>query len=108
MQRTRLAAVFILVLGFGMNAIGGEAPQAYDNLKCGMCHKPDRKAAGVSLAEIAKTYQDRDKLVKFFKGESKPLIESERWGMMRGQLAKIEELQDKDKEVLADYVLSFK
>jgi cytochrome c551/c552 len=108
MRQVCLAAIFVFVLGSGMNAVGGETPQVYENLKCGMCHKPDRKAAGVSLAEIAKTYQEKEKLVKFFKGESKPLIESERWGMMRGQLSKIEELQDKDKETLADYVLSFK
>jgi hypothetical protein len=47
-------------------------------------------------------------LVKFFKGEIKPIIESEKWGMMRPQLEKIKALPDQDKEALADYILSFK
>jgi len=38
----------------------------------------------------------------------KPLIESEKWGMMRGQLEKIKALPDQDREALADYILSFK
>jgi cytochrome c551/c552 len=102
-----------LVLMFLLAAVGqawaAGGAEIFETLKCGMCHKPDKKAAAVSLQEIAGTYSDRDKLVKFFKGEIKPLIESEKWGMMRGQLEKkIKPLPDEDKEALADYILSFK
>jgi cytochrome c551/c552 len=91
----------------------GDSPPAdgaeiFAAFKCGICHKPDKNAAAISLAEIVRTYSDKARLVKFFKGEMKPLIESEKWGMMRGQLDKIKALPEEDKEALADYILSFK
>jgi cytochrome c551/c552 len=85
-----------------------EGEEVFARLKCGMCHKPDKKAAAVSLKEIDKVYSDKDILVKFFKGGMKPLIESDNWGMMRAQLEKIKGLPDDEKEALADYILSFK
>jgi cytochrome c551/c552 len=103
--------VFILSIGTWMvvgNAWAGDGAAVFNSLNCGRCHKPDKKAAAVSLAEIAKTFGDKEKLVTFFKGESKPLIESEKWGMMKGQLAKITPLPDQDKDDLAEYILSFK
>ena len=86
----------------------GENAALYESLRCGTCHKPDTKAAAVSLAEIAGTYQTGDKLVKFMKGEAKPIVESDKWGLMRGQMSKLSALGDEEKEALADYILSFK
>ncbi len=104
--------ISILVLAFAL-AITAEATAEngaalFESLKCNMCHKPDKKAAAISLAEIGKTYSDKDQLVKFFNGEIKPLIESEKYGMMRPQLQKIKALPNDKKEELAEYVLSFK
>jgi cytochrome c551/c552 len=102
----------ILVLVTALSAGGGtwaaDGAQIFVELKCGMCHKPDKKAAAISLAEIVQTYSDKAKLVKFFEGQMKPLIESEKWGMMLGQLEKIKTLPDQDKEALAGYILSFR
>ncbi|MGA2401843.1 MAG: c-type cytochrome [Syntrophobacteraceae bacterium] len=100
--------VMVCVLAAAGGAAAADGAAVFETLKCGMCHKPDKKAAAISLAEIVKTYSDRDTIVKFFKGELKPLIESEKWGMMRGQLEKIKALPDEDKEALAEYILSFK
>jgi cytochrome c551/c552 len=101
-------AVLAAALAGGGGAWAADGAEIFVTLKCGMCHKPDKKAAAISLAEIVQTYSDKARLVKFFKGELKPLIESEKWGMMRGQLEKIKALPDQDKEALADYILSFK
>ncbi|MFZ0929609.1 MAG: c-type cytochrome [Syntrophobacteraceae bacterium] len=100
--------VLVSVLAAGGVALAADGAEIFATLKCSMCHKPDKKAAAISLAEIVQTYSDKAKLVKFFKGEIKPLIESEKWGMMRPQLEKIKALPDQDKEALADYILSFK
>ncbi len=100
--------VLVIVLAAGGGAWASDGAEIFATLKCGMCHKPDKKTAAISLAEIVQTYSDKAKLVSFFKGEMKPLIESEKWGMMRGQLEKIKALPDRDKEALADYLLSFK
>ncbi len=102
----------ILVLASALTVAGGswaaDGEEVFTRLKCGMCHKPDKKAAAISLKEIDQSYSDKDKLVKFFKGETKPLIESDKWGMMRGQLEKIKALPEEDKEALAYYILGFK
>jgi len=101
--------VLVCLLAAGGRAWSADGAEIFAGLKCGMCHKPDKKAAAISLKEIAQTYSDRDKLVTFFRGETKPLIESEKWGMMRGQLEKnIKPLPEEDKEALADYILTFK
>jgi cytochrome c551/c552 len=102
--------VLVLVLALAAAGMAADVDGAavFTSLKCGMCHKPDKKAAAISLAEIDQTYSDKEKLLQFFKGEIKPLIESEKWGMMRPQLEKIKALPDEDKEALADYLLGFK
>ncbi len=108
----RLRFIWVALIVIGLSGIcwsaGSEGAAEFASLKCSMCHKPDKKAAAVSLSQIAKTYQDRATLMKLFKGEAKPLIESDNWGMMRGQLHKIKALADPQKEALADYILSFK
>ena len=96
----------MLMAAEGSWAAGGE--EVFTRLKCGMCHKPDKPAAAISLKEITHAYSEKNQLVKFFNGETKPLIESEKWGMMRSQLEKIKALSDEDKDALADYILSFK
>jgi cytochrome c551/c552 len=102
----------ILVLGYALAAAvgawGTEGEEVFSRLKCALCHKPDKKTASISLKQIAQTYSDKDKLVKFFDGGEKPLIESENWGMMLQQLEKIKVLPEKDKEALADYILNSK
>ena len=103
-------SVLVLVCALAVAAIAAEMDgvAVFTSLKCGMCHKPDKKAAAVSVAEIAKTYQDKEKLVQFFKGDIKPLIESDKWGLMRPQLEKIKALPDPEKDALAVYVMSLK
>ena len=108
LARWALVGGLVAALAAGGGAWAADGAEIFAALKCGMCHKPDKKAAAISLAEIVQTYSDKAKLVKFFQGELKPLIESEHWGMMRGQLEKIKALPDQDKEALADYILSFK
>ena len=109
-MRSIILVTFILCMGFGAligTARAGDGAALFDSLKCGMCHKPDKKAAAVSLAEIAKVYGDKEKLVKFFKGD-KPLIQSDNWGMMKGQFSKITPLSDQEKDQLAEYIITGK
>ncbi|MFZ2445574.1 MAG: c-type cytochrome [Syntrophobacteraceae bacterium] len=87
-------------------AAGGEG--IFTTLKCGMCHKPEKKAAAVSLKEIAGAYPNAEKLVGFFKGESRPVIESDKPGMMLNQMPKLKALPENDKDVLAQYMIGFK
>jgi cytochrome c551/c552 len=104
----------LAIVSAGVTALCGHAAAAdgaalFEQLTCTRCHKPDRKSAGAALSEIAEAYgRDQAKLVMFFKGKSKPVIESDKWGMMRQQLPKLEALADEDQLALAGYIMSFK
>lgn len=88
--------------------VAAQDPSVYESLRCGNCHQPDTKAVAASLATIAKTYQTREKLIGFFKGESDHLIESDNWGLMRAQMSKLSSLKEEDRQTLADFILSHK
>jgi cytochrome c551/c552 len=113
-MRNRLLPIVIalfIIGGLGTSSqlsLAGDGAALFESLKCGTCHKPEQKAAGISLAEIAKAYGDSAKLAAFFKGESPFLIESTKTGMMKGQMKNLAALSDQDKKALSDYILSFK
>ncbi|HQN17735.1 MAG TPA: c-type cytochrome [Syntrophobacteraceae bacterium] len=103
--------IALIVLGFlcvSNLLLAGDGQALFDSMKCGSCHKPDRKGAGVSLKEITKVYQDPAHLVSYFKGEGPMRIESTRANMMQGPLKNLKALPDEDKEAMSDYILSFK
>ncbi len=83
--------------------------EVFESLKCGVCHKPDVEVpAGFSLAQIAKAYQTKDKLVEFMTSGFNPIMESEKKGMMKGQMSKLTALGKEEREALADYIMKFK
>jgi len=106
---TVLSALFLILAGSGPGiSAAADGKAVFDSLRCGSCHKPDQKAAGAALVDIAKAYPDREQLVKFFAGETKPVMETGKPGMMRGQMPGLQALSDEDKKALADYIFSVK
>ncbi|MEN6440556.1 MAG: c-type cytochrome [Syntrophobacter sp.] len=105
-----VAVLCALALGFSaFVAFAGNGQTVYSDLKCGICHKPQKKAAAVSLSDIAGVYQAKKKLLGLFNNpDPKPLIETERWGMMLPHFQDISALSSEDKSALAEYMLSFK
>jgi cytochrome c551/c552 len=104
-------AIALVLLGFlcvSNLLLAGDGQALVDSMKCGSCHKPDQKGAGVSLKEIAKVYQDPAKLLSYFKGESPMIIESAKANMMQGPLKNLKALPDEDKKAMSDYILTFK
>lgn len=103
-----LIACGCLILGTMLWAadMGGEA--TFHSLKCYICHKPDRRSAGPSLAEIAKAYSgEEQRLAQYLKGESEPLVDLGKQRVMEGQLKKTKEISDAERKDLAAYILSF-
>jgi cytochrome c551/c552 len=84
---------------------GGES--TFQSLQCHTCHKPDRRAAGPSLPEIARAYSGQQQLVQYLKGESEPLIDLGKRQVMERKLEKTREISDAKRTDLADYILSF-
>src|SRR5690242_4956447 len=99
MYRIAFGAFFVLALALSLS-IPTRTPAAdgaavFTSLRCDSCHKPDSKLTGASLKDIVAAYGgDREKLIKFFNGESKAIIETDKPGMMRGQIPKIKALSD--------------
>ncbi len=105
-----LACLFVftssLISFHQASAATGE--EIFQSLGCGSCHKPEKKATGVSLSTISTKYKSQDNLVKFFRGENKPVIEDELPMMMKGQMGKIGALPDDEKKALAEYIFGSK
>jgi cytochrome c551/c552 len=95
------------LLGLNLSA-AADGQAVFNSLHCGSCHKPKKKTVGASLSEIAKQYSDGEKLVQFFKGEGKPIIETNKPMIMERQMGKLAALSDEDKMALAEYILGFK
>lgn len=103
------ATLLVILAGLGPGiAAAADGKAVFESLRCSTCHKPDQRSTGAALADIAKAYPDRDQLVKFFAGETKPVIETEKPGMMRGQMPRLQALSDEDKKALADYIFGSK
>lgn len=111
----RPLVVFIMILSFlglagaGLNqSFAADGKAVFDSLHCGICHRPNKGAAGVTLPQIAQAYKDQKQLVQYFAGESEAVVEPTKSAIMWGQLKKIQALSEEDQKALADYLLSFK
>ncbi|SNZ02452.1 cytochrome c [Persephonella hydrogeniphila] len=105
MRKQLLAAV----LGFGIFAGGAMAADGeaiFKSKGCSACHKPASKSMGPSLKEIAQAYKGKEgDLVKFLKGEAKPIVDPAKFSMMKPQLSKTKALSDDELKALADFIL---
>jgi cytochrome c551/c552 len=111
MRKSIWVTVVMALLGLhciSNKSSAGNGEALFQSLKCGTCHKQDKRVVAIPLKEMAEAYKEQGKLVTYFKGESPAIVESTKVGMMKGQLKNIEALSDEDKKVLADYILSFK
>ncbi|GAB6066386.1 c-type cytochrome [Aquifex pyrophilus] len=87
-----------------------EKGKALFNAKgCGACHQPAADTVGPSLKKIAQAYGNNvDKLVKFLKGEGKPIVDPAKFAVMKPQLAQLKGLSEGELRAIASYILSHK
>lgn len=111
MYRFILALIFVFALFsvFQSNqTIAADGEALFKSLGCGACHKPDKKTVGSPLPAITQAYKSEDGLVKFFKGENKPIMAKELPKTMEKPMEKIGKLSDEEKKALAKYMIGFK
>ncbi|WP_457624583.1 c-type cytochrome [Persephonella sp.] len=73
---------------------------------CASCHQPSMDTVGPSLKKIAQAYgSDKQKLVQFLKGNGKPVVDPEKFGIMAPQLNTTKSMSDKELSAMADYIL---
>lgn len=75
---------------------------------CVACHKPDQKIIGPSLQEIAKKYKaDNASIVSFLKEESEPIVDPEKYEIMKTNFTITKGMSDEELKALEDYIYSF-
>jgi len=75
---------------------------------CVTCHKVDAKLVGPALQTIAKTYKEKNaSLLKFFKGESKSIVDPAMAAIMEANVQSITKpMNDGDLKALEAYIES--
>ncbi len=83
--------------------------QIFIKNQCTLCHKEKTEGLAPALSVINSFYKgDKDKLIKFLKRESDPIVMPESFGIMAANLFKTKRMSDEDLNALASYMLSIK
>lgn len=89
------------IVEFGKTLFEGEG-------NCIACHQAEQKIIGPSILEIATIYKEKNaSIVSFLREESKPIIDPEKYDIMKANFAITEEMTDDQLKALEAYILSF-
>lgn len=73
---------------------------------CGACHQENTDTVGPSIKKIASVYAgDKQKLLSFLKGDSKPIVDPAKESIMRPQVEVTKKLSSQELEALADFII---
>ncbi len=102
-----IAFVFSILALERVWAADGET--LFKNMGCMSCHKPDKKAVGSSVKELAAAYNgDEAMMIQFFNGKMAPMLTEKLPVTMTGQLDKLKKLSPEDQKALAKYIVTQK
>ncbi len=77
--------------------------------QCNLCHNEKTEGLAPSLQVINGYYKgDKEKLIKFLKRESDPIVLPKSFGIMAANLFKTKKMSQEELNALASYVLSIK
>lgn len=75
--------------------------------KCIVCHQVETKTVGPAYREVAKIYKEKNgNIVKFLKGEAKPIVDPANFSQMQPNLEKTKLLSGDDLAAIAAYIRS--
>ncbi len=101
--------VSLLMCGTAIYAEDNGGGATFKSLKCGSCHKPDRKSVGPSLKDVAQGYAGQEeRLVRYLKGEAEPILGLGKAKLMRKRIKKMQDLPSPELKALALYIMTFK
>lgn len=76
---------------------------------CFTCHKPDQKVIGPSMADIAKTYAEKDgDMAAFLREKADPIVDPSQYNVMKTNFYITKNFTDEEMQGVVDYVMSFK
>ncbi|SNZ02448.1 cytochrome c [Persephonella hydrogeniphila] len=98
------------VLGLAITAAGAMAADGgalFKSKGCAACHQASVDTVGPSLKKIAQAYKGKEgDLVKFLKGEAKPIVDPAKFGIMKPQLNTTKAMSDDELKAMAEFMLS--
>ncbi|WP_293448540.1 c-type cytochrome [Persephonella sp.] len=98
------------VLGLAVTVSGAMAADGgalFKSKGCGACHQANVKTVGPSLKEIAQAYKGKEgELIKFLKGEAKPIVDPAKFGIMKPQLNATKNMSDEELKAMAEFILN--
>ena len=101
--------VGLLMYGAEIYAEDNGGGATFKSLRCGSCHKPDRKSVGPGLKDVARSYTGQEeRLVRYLKGEAEPILGLGKAKLMRKQIKKTQDLASPELKALAHYIMTFK
>lgn len=75
---------------------------------CFTCHKPEQKAIGPSIIDIAKIYKEKKgDMVKFLKEEADPIVDPSQYPVMKTNFYITKTFSDEELKALEEYMYSF-
>ena len=75
---------------------------------CYTCHKPEQKAIGPSIQEIAKIYkQNKGDMVTFLMGEGEPIVDPSQYEVMKTNFYITKNFSDEELKAVEAYIMSF-
>lgn len=75
---------------------------------CFTCHKPEQKAIGPSIIDIAKIYKEKNgDMVKFLKEEAEPIVDPSQYPVMKTNFYITKTFSDEELKALEAYMYSF-
>ena len=106
---TTCGLVGLLMYGAAIRAEDNGGGATFKSLRCGSCHKPDRKSVGPSLKDVGQSYAGQEeRLVQYLKGEAEPTLGLGKAKLMRRRIKKMQDLASPELKALALYIMTFK
>ena len=97
------------VLGLAVTVTGSMAADGgalFKSKGCAACHQATVDTVGPSLKKIAQAYKGKEsELVKFLKGEAKPIVDPAKFGIMKPQLNATKSMSDDELKAMADFMM---
>ncbi|NPA17435.1 c-type cytochrome [Persephonella sp.] len=97
------------VLGLAISVTGAMAVDGgalFKSKGCAACHQANVDTVGPSLKKIAQAYKGKEaELIKFLKGEAKPIVDPAKFGIMKPQLNATKNMSDEELKAMAEFMM---
>lgn len=103
-----LGVLAVLFLCASISFAGRTGEEIFQTMACGTCHQMEESTkVNPSVAKIAEAYQGKEQqLIDYLNGESDPIVDPARAGLMKSSIRRTKELPEKEQAALAEYLLS--